>query len=171
MAGSAKSHVVSSDFVLFERNLLHPAISVKMVVGGGFEPPKALPTDLQSVPFDRSGTPPCRVFPIGSPTLGSDGARDRNRTRDRLITNQLLYRLSYSGPDGRRQASGSGRNRSLPHRISFFNCASPKKQEKNFIEAQNCFFCPCHGIAQTASRRFRRLDHGLPSLDRRLQVV
>ncbi len=30
----------------------------KMVEGGGFEPPKALPTDLQSVPFDHSGTPP-----------------------------------------------------------------------------------------------------------------
>ncbi len=26
--------------------------------GGGFEPPKAAPTDLQSAPFDRSGTPP-----------------------------------------------------------------------------------------------------------------
>ena len=30
-----------------------------VVEGGGFEPPKASPTDLQSVPFDRSGTPPC----------------------------------------------------------------------------------------------------------------
>ena len=29
-----------------------------MVEGGGFEPPKASPTDLQSVPFDHSGTPP-----------------------------------------------------------------------------------------------------------------
>ena len=29
-----------------------------LVVGGGFEPPKASPTDLQSVPFDHSGTPP-----------------------------------------------------------------------------------------------------------------
>ena len=28
--------------------------------GGGFEPPKASPTDLQSVPFDHSGTPPDR---------------------------------------------------------------------------------------------------------------
>jgi hypothetical protein len=29
------------------------------VVGrGGFEPPKALPTDLQSAPFDRSGISP-----------------------------------------------------------------------------------------------------------------
>lgn len=29
-----------------------------MVEGGGFEPPKAEPADLQSAPFDRSGTPP-----------------------------------------------------------------------------------------------------------------
>ncbi len=29
-----------------------------LVEGGGFEPPKASPTDLQSVPFGRSGTPP-----------------------------------------------------------------------------------------------------------------
>jgi hypothetical protein len=28
------------------------------VEGGGFEPPKAEPSDLQSDPFDRSGTPP-----------------------------------------------------------------------------------------------------------------
>ena len=29
-----------------------------LVEGGGFEPPKAVPSDLQSDPFDRSGTPP-----------------------------------------------------------------------------------------------------------------
>ena len=30
-----------------------------MLVGeGGFEPPKALPADLQSVPFGHSGIPP-----------------------------------------------------------------------------------------------------------------
>jgi hypothetical protein len=29
-----------------------------MVERGGFEPPKALPTDLQSVPFGHSGTSP-----------------------------------------------------------------------------------------------------------------
>ncbi len=28
------------------------------VGGGGFEPPKAEPTDLQSAPFDRFGIPP-----------------------------------------------------------------------------------------------------------------
>ncbi len=34
----------------------------KDLVGGGFEPPKAEPTDLQSVPFDRSGTSPSSPF-------------------------------------------------------------------------------------------------------------
>ena len=29
-----------------------------MVEGGGFEPPKVEPADLQSDPFGRSGTPP-----------------------------------------------------------------------------------------------------------------
>ncbi len=32
-----------------------------LVEGGGFEPPKAEPPDLQSGPFDRSGTPPKQV--------------------------------------------------------------------------------------------------------------
>ena len=36
--------------------LLHPAI--EKVEGEGFEPSKAEPTDLQSVPFGHSGTPP-----------------------------------------------------------------------------------------------------------------
>ena len=31
---------------------------ILMVEGGGFEPPKAEPADLQSAPFGRSGTPP-----------------------------------------------------------------------------------------------------------------
>lgn len=35
-----------------------PATAVSMVEGVGFEPTKAEPTDLQSVPFGRSGTPP-----------------------------------------------------------------------------------------------------------------
>ena len=31
-----------------------------MVEGGGFEPPKAEPADLQSAPFGHSGTPPAK---------------------------------------------------------------------------------------------------------------
>ena len=41
---------------------LHPpkasGCAMRMVEGGGFEPPKSTTTDLQSVPFGRSGIPP-----------------------------------------------------------------------------------------------------------------
>ena len=53
-----------------------------MVGEGGFEPPKSLTTDLQSAPFGHSGTLP--------------GAGDGTRTRNLLITNQLLCQLSYA---------------------------------------------------------------------------
>jgi hypothetical protein len=33
-------------------------MTIGLVEGGGFEPPKASPADLQSAPFDRSGNPP-----------------------------------------------------------------------------------------------------------------
>jgi hypothetical protein len=39
-----------------------------MVERGGFEPPKAEPADLQSAPFDRSGTSP--VSPYVEPAKG-----------------------------------------------------------------------------------------------------
>ncbi len=38
-----------------------------MVEGEGFEPSKAEPADLQSDPFDRSGTPPLSC-PVSGPT-------------------------------------------------------------------------------------------------------
>ena len=38
-------------------------IIVKIIMdGGGFEPPKALPADLQSVPFGHSGIPPYAIY-------------------------------------------------------------------------------------------------------------
>src|SRR5690349_22334314 len=37
---------------------LHPPRRFPLVEGEGFEPSKAEPADLQSAPFDRSGTPP-----------------------------------------------------------------------------------------------------------------
>ena len=33
-------------------------LTTRLVEGEGFEPSKAKPADLQSAPFDRSGTPP-----------------------------------------------------------------------------------------------------------------
>ena len=46
------------------RNPPIPISHVFLVEGGGFEPPKAEPTDLQSVPFGRSGTPPKKQWDI-----------------------------------------------------------------------------------------------------------
>ena len=59
--------------------------------GEGFEPSKAVPTDLQSAPFGHSGTPPYEVLKKGC------GAGGRTRTPDLLITNQLLCQLSHIG--------------------------------------------------------------------------
>ncbi len=76
---------------------------IGMVVGGGFEPPKASPTDLQSVPFGRSGTPPFIIDKFGPHKLEEPktvlkyGASEGTRTPGLLITNQLLYQLSYAG--------------------------------------------------------------------------
>ena len=61
-----------------------------LVGDGGFEPPKAKPADLQSVPFGHSGNPPYSF------SAGCGGAGRRTRTPDLLITNQLLYQLSYT---------------------------------------------------------------------------
>ena len=55
-----------------------------LVGKGGFEPPKSTTADLQSAPFGHSGTYP-------------RGAGNKTRTYDLLITNQLLYQLSYAG--------------------------------------------------------------------------
>ena len=61
----------------------------RLVVGEGFEPSKSMTADLQSAPFGRSGTPPNFKYLIGAGT--------KSRTRDLLITSQLLYQLSYAG--------------------------------------------------------------------------
>ena len=71
-----------------------------MVEGGGFEPPKAEPSDLQSDPFGHSGTPPLKPIPFPrylikvNALTSINGADCRNRTGDLLITSQLLYQLS-----------------------------------------------------------------------------
>ena len=58
---------------------------------GGFEPPKLIAADLQSAPFGHSGT-----YPYKLPLDPKGGAGDGTRTRNLLITNQLLCQLSYA---------------------------------------------------------------------------
>ena len=97
MSDSRTEHEISKSRINKRKNKKHPEMSkpkgfrslraFHMVGEGGFEPPKALPADLQSVPFGHSGIPPYSV---------RCGAGGRIRTPDLLITNQLLYRLSYT---------------------------------------------------------------------------
>ena len=62
-----------------------------VVGGGGFEPPKSETSDLQSDAFGHSAIRPyiCLYY-------WCCGAGDWNRTRNLLITNQLLCQLSYT---------------------------------------------------------------------------
>ena len=50
----------STAFILFMNPSTQSLVpsSLSLVEGGGFEPPKVEPADLQSAPFDHSGTPP-----------------------------------------------------------------------------------------------------------------
>ena len=64
---------------------------------GGFEPPKAVPADLQSVPFGHSGIHPYDLAEPIKRWLSVHQADDRTRTDNLLITNQLLCQLSHIG--------------------------------------------------------------------------
>ena len=79
---------------------------------GGFEPPKRDATDLQSAPFGHSGT------------LPYDEAGGRTRTPDLLITNQLLYQLSYTSNFMLRALL-----RALHGQLVYYSIGSGKSQE------------------------------------------
>ncbi len=62
-----------------------------MVVGGGFEPPKLARQIYSLIPLAT------RESHHASRYTSEDGAGTKSRTRDLLITSQLLYQLSYTG--------------------------------------------------------------------------
>ncbi len=98
-----------------------------IVGGGGFEPPKAMPTDLQSAPFDRSGIPP-KI---------KKRADRRIRTADRLITNQLLWPTELY-----RQNSSLIRDKLFPYRTIRLLIALKNRVAnlRNFILLNKMFF-------------------------------
>src|SRR5688572_31895578 len=73
-----------------------------VVERGGFEPPKAKPTDLQSAPFDRFGTSPAensRAAPSRSTVLNEKIKSDvspPSRSLCRAIVRES--RLAFAGP-------------------------------------------------------------------------
>src|SRR3954464_5110236 len=60
--------------------------SLVLVEGEGFEPSKAEPSDLQSDPFDRSGTPPNETadYPVDIDGLSNHCGYLRDHLRGRL---------------------------------------------------------------------------------------
>lgn len=76
----------------------------KLVEGEGFEPSYSERTDLQSVAFNHSATPPHRTRNYAENLTccqmykrefaKNSGAGYRNRTDDLRITSALLYQLS-----------------------------------------------------------------------------
>ena len=91
MAGATRLELAASCVTGRRSNQLNyaPVFSV-VVVGGGFEPPKAEPSDLQSDPFDHSGTPPISFW---SRYPESNGGHSHYKS-DALPTE--LYRLIFS---------------------------------------------------------------------------
>ena len=130
---------------------------------GGFEPPKAKPADLQSVPFGHLGTPPYELDgvpakPSAAGFVGKGdavkrpgfrrsrkqgmcnlhrrgGAGGRIRTPDLLITNQLLYQLSYTSSSSNRDYN----SRCVPFCQHFFRFLLKK-------------FCPLAGAEKKIQR-------------------
>ena len=60
-----------------------------LVEGGGFEPPKAEPSDLQSDPFDRSGTPPAVAANYPFVARGCQGFCSDKRSTIKVILSTL----------------------------------------------------------------------------------
>ena len=123
------------------QNLSGPVRTLGMVGEGGFEPPKLKAADLQSVPFGHSGTLPLLW---DKRRLSLFGAGNRTRTYDLLITNQLLYQLSYtsiimSGRDDRIRTCGP----LVPNQMRYQTALHPEilnSPSNRLIYSNRCYF-------------------------------
>ena len=65
---------------------MRKCLIIKMVVGDGFEPSKALLADLQSAPFGHSGTPPRRndIYDFQFPIFNFEELKPKKSTIENL---------------------------------------------------------------------------------------
>ena len=76
--------------------------------GAGFEPAKALPSDLQSDPFDRSGNPPCQP-----PKAAIQGRAVRNQ-ETHVSGQPIRFNPSFQSPTSQPLCSRLLTSRSNP---------------------------------------------------------
>ena len=62
-----------------------------MVEGGGFEPPKAVPADLQSALVDRLSTPPVPYFLTFLGTFAFKTRRESCQVEKQIATTFFVY--------------------------------------------------------------------------------
>ncbi len=136
--------------------------------GAGFEPAKAVPSDLQSDPFDRSGNPPglprlrtfrktsvtwkCYSRPFFVANRQHLPASGGTRTHNLLITNQLLCQLSYASSGSHTKTTKYKKRvkiRKVTCRIFSFCIAVPAVQYSPL-----CLFCSHGDRAKTRLRRW-----------------
>ena len=140
---------------LFPHTTWHAKIY--LVEGGGFEPPKASPADLQSDPFGRSGTPPKQRFHNTSDwswrwDLNPQPADYKSAAlpielRQRIATCQItlptknwqdVFHNSYS-----------------PLPLAFPATGQAAMRNKKII-VQNCWFCSARSTGQQSGKRYAR---------------
>jgi len=109
--------------------------AVNLVEGGGFEPPKAEPSDLQSDPFDRSGTPPERKTRSMSLARSAVNAPDARGAGTELAPRQARHAsVDPSVPPGRAALS-----------ICAQRCAPPRRPQP---AAYRPIVTPCRARAR-----------------------
>src|SRR5213078_3455068 len=80
----------------------YPFPDTRMVEGEGFEPSKAEPADLQSAPFDRSGTPPTKPHSVAISVPQCQTASGKASTSQRIRYEFAKVRLFRVFPNDRK---------------------------------------------------------------------
>ncbi len=106
--------------------------AMHVVEGGGFEPPKAVPADLQSAPFDRSGTPP------------SDSSSAPSLTKLAVLNKPDTAIEHCSAPYPRSTCVPSPRSCAQRHRKPCGDCKDAASPSLGLLNARHIAFI--HGV-------------------------
>ena len=130
----------------------HEARVTEQVAGAGFEPAKAEPPDLQSGPFDRSGTPPGRVEHSDQLESFDDSGRPRSTSNS-----------AYFGPPTRSPVPPETTPAGMNHRLPSPARTNRRSQRDGLNRLTLPLQHPCepsHSIAENSPKSpCLRVDH------------